>query len=153
MIHSSVMGKKGKLGLTITTPTNQAEMITTEVSEQLIQIFWKCKWPMIYIPWFHDDVIKWNHFRVPGLFQGNPLVSGEFPSQMPVTRGFDIFFDLCLNKRFSKQLRRRWFETPLRPLWRHCKLKTSDLLKLTHGKHITHKIFIKVKWKLHDERN
>ena len=32
----------------------------------------------------------------------------------------NVFFDLRLNKRLSKQSRRRWFETPLRLLWRHC---------------------------------
>ena len=30
------------------------------------------------------------------------------------------FFDQGLNKQFSKQSRRRWFETPLRPLCCHC---------------------------------
>ena len=45
---------------------------------------------------------------------------GEFPSQRPVTRSFDVFFDLRLNKRLSTQSRRRWFEMPSRPLWRHC---------------------------------
>ena len=33
----------------------------------------------------------------------NSPVSGEFPPQRPVTRSFDIFFDLRLNKRLSKQ--------------------------------------------------
>ena len=33
---------------------------------------------------------------------GNSPVSGEFPAQRPVTRGFDISFDLRLNKRLSK---------------------------------------------------
>ena len=50
----------------------------------------------------------------------NSLVTGEFPSQRPVTRSFDVFFDLCLNKRLSKQPRHRWFETPSRSRWRHC---------------------------------
>ena len=40
--------------------------------------------------------------------------------QRPVTRSFDVFFDLRLNKRLSKQSRGWWFETLLRPLWRHC---------------------------------
>ena len=31
------------------------------------------------------------------LCAGNSPVSGEFPSQRPVTRSFDVFFDLCLN--------------------------------------------------------
>ena len=30
------------------------------------------------------------------------LVTGEFPTQRPVTRSFDAFFDLRLNKRLSK---------------------------------------------------
>ena len=68
--------------------------------------------------------------------------TGEFPSWMPVTRSFDIIIDLFqiwpqnrilhektsekdpsnvfLNKRLSKQSRRRWFETPSRSVWRHC---------------------------------
>ena len=37
---------------------------------------------------------------------GNSPVTGEFPSQRPVTRGFDVVFDLHLNKRLSKQSRR-----------------------------------------------
>ena len=32
------------------------------------------------------------------LCAGNSPVSGEFPAQRPVTRSFDVFFDLCLNK-------------------------------------------------------
>ena len=34
---------------------------------------------------------------------GNSPVPGEVPAQRPVTRCFDIFFDLRLNKRLSKQ--------------------------------------------------
>ena len=41
-------------------------------------------------------------------------------SQRPVSRSFDVFFDLCLIKRLSKHLRGWWFETPSRPLWHHC---------------------------------
>ena len=37
------------------------------------------------------------------LCAGKPPVTGEFPSQRPVTRSFDVFFDLRLNKRLSKQ--------------------------------------------------
>ena len=47
-------------------------------------------------------------------------VTGEFPTQRPVTRSFDAFFDLRLNKRLSKQWRGWWFETSSRSLWRHC---------------------------------
>ena len=42
---------------------------------------------------------------------GNSPVPGELPAQRPVTRSFDIFFDLPLNKRLSKQSWGWWFET------------------------------------------
>ena len=51
---------------------------------------------------------------------GNSPVTGEFPAQRAVTRSFDVFFDLHLNKRFSKQSWGWRFETPSRILWRHC---------------------------------
>ena len=34
---------------------------------------------------------------------GNSPVPDEFPAQRPVTRSFDVFFDLLLNKPLSKQ--------------------------------------------------
>ena len=46
-------------------------------------------------------------------------VTGEFRSQREVTRSFDVFFDLRLNKRLSKQSWGWWFETPSHPLLRH----------------------------------
>ena len=49
----------------------------------------------------------------------NSPVPGEFPAQRPVTRRFDVFFDLHPNKRLSKQWKGWWFETPSCPLWRH----------------------------------
>ena len=51
---------------------------------------------------------------------GNSPVTGEFSSQRPVTRSFDVFFDRRLNKRLSKQSWGWRFEAPSRPLWRHC---------------------------------
>ena len=39
------------------------------------------------------------------LYAENSPVSGEFPAQRPVTRSFDVFFDLRLNKRLSQQSR------------------------------------------------
>ena len=46
-------------------------------------------------------------------------VPGEFPTQRPVTRSFDVFFDLHPNKRLSKQWWGWCFETPSCPLWLH----------------------------------
>ena len=50
---------------------------------------------------------------------GNSPVPGEIPTQRPVTRSFDVFFDLRLNKRLRKQSWGWWFETLSRPLCRH----------------------------------
>ena len=50
---------------------------------------------------------------------------GEFTGHrwIPLTKAsdaeIDVFFDLCLNKRLSKQSWGWLFETPSRPLWRH----------------------------------
>ena len=53
-------------------------------------------------------------------------VPGQFPSQRPVTRSFDVFFDLHLNKPLSKQSWSWWFEMPSRQFWRHCNVVTQQ---------------------------
>ena len=64
------------------------------------------------------------------LCAGNSPVPGEFPSQRLVTRSFDVFFDLCPNKRLSKQSWGRWFEKPSRSLWCHGNVKAAgDILR------------------------
>ena len=68
----------------------------------------------------HDDVIKWKHFPRNWPFVRGIDRSGEFPTQRPVTRSFDVFFDLRLNKRLSKQSWGWWIETPSWSLWRQC---------------------------------
>ena len=71
---------------------------------------------------YHDDVNKWKHFTrywhfVRGIHR-SPVNSA---AQRSVTRTFDVFFDLRLNKRSSKQSWGWWFfETLSRSLWRHC---------------------------------
>ena len=54
--------------------------------------------------------------------------NGEFTTQRPVTRSFDVFFDLRLNKRFSTQWWGWWFETLSRPLWCHRNVLTAFLV-------------------------
>ena len=54
-----------------------------------------------------------NIFRYAG-----PLC-GEFSSQRPVARSFDVFFDPSKNKCLSAHSWGWWFETPSRSLWRH----------------------------------
>ena len=67
----------------------------------------------------------WRHQMEPfsalvAICAGNSPVTGEFPAQRPATRRFDVFFDLRVNVRLSKQLWGWWFETPSHQLWRHC---------------------------------
>ena len=61
----------------------------------------------------HDGVFEWKHF--PCYW---PFVRGIHRAL--VKRNFDVFFDLCLKKRLSKQPRCRWFETSLHSLRHHC---------------------------------
>ena len=73
-------------------------------------VFWDCI--------CHDDATKWKNF--PRYW---PFVRGIhrwIPPQRPVTRSFDVFFDLHLNKQLSEQSWDWLFETPPRSLWRHC---------------------------------
>ena len=60
-----------------------------------------------------------NIFRVTGPLCGEFTGPGEFPTQRQVTRSFDVFLDLRLNKRLNKQSWGWWFQTLLRPFWRH----------------------------------
>ena len=60
-----------------------------------------------------------NIFRVTGPLCGEFTGPGEFPTQRPATRSFDVYFDLRLNKRLSKQPWGWWFETLSWSLWRH----------------------------------
>ena len=61
-----------------------------------------------------------NNFRVTG-----HLCREEFTGQRRVTWSFDVFFDLRLNKRLSKQSWGWWFET----LSRHYDVTLMNLLQ------------------------
>ena len=74
-----------------------------------------------------------NIFRVTGRLCGEFTGPGEFPAQRPVTRSFDVFFDMCLNKRLSKQPWGWWFETLSRPLWRHRNASAIEVTLKNYG--------------------
>ena len=74
-----------------------------------------------------------NIFRVTGPLCGEFTGPGEFPTQRPVTRSFDVYFDLRLNKRLCKQSWGWWFETLLCPLWRHSTVKSQPPRRLLFG--------------------
>ena len=87
------------------------------------------------IPGIIYHYIKWNIMTchqmetfsaLLALCVGNSPVNGEFPSQRPVTRSFEVSFDMRLNKQLSKQSCVWWFETPSCSLWRHCNAYCSE---------------------------
>ena len=72
-------------------------------------------------PIYFDDVIKWKRFLCYWPFMRGshrPLVNSPHKGQW--RKALMSSFDLRLNKRLSKQLWRRWFESPPCSLWRHC---------------------------------
>ena len=60
-----------------------------------------------------------NIFLVTGHLCGEFTSPSEFPAHRPVTQSFDVFFDLRLNKRLSKQSWGWWFEMISCPLSRY----------------------------------
>ena len=53
------------------------------------------------VPWWRHPMETF--YALLAFCAGNSPVTGEFLAQRPVTRSFDIFFDLRLSKRLSKQ--------------------------------------------------
>ena len=68
----------------------------------------------ISVPWWRYQIETFSALALLALCEGNSPVTGAFRSQRPVTRGFGVFFYLCLNKRLSEQLWDWWFETSSR---------------------------------------
>ena len=73
---------------------------------------------VLFFSWWRHQMETFSALLT--LCAGNSPVTGEFPSQRPVTRSFDLFFHLYLNKCSSKQSWGWWSETPSCSLWRHC---------------------------------
>ena len=67
--------------------------------------------------WWHHEMETFSTLLA--LCAGNSPVTGEFPTQRPMTWNFDVFFDLHLNKWLSKWLWGWWFEMPSCSLWHH----------------------------------
>ena len=55
----------------------------------------------MHLIWWRQQMETFS--AVLALCEGNSPVIGEFPSQRPVTRSFDVSFDLHPNKRMSKK--------------------------------------------------
>ena len=95
---------------------------------------------------YGDVMIWWRHqmetfAALLAVCVGNSSVTGKFPAKRPVMWSFDVFFDLRLYKRLSKQFWGWWFETPLRPLWRHgndTEMLFCTIEHLVRGIHLSH---------------
>ena len=72
---------------------------------------------MISMTWWRHQMETFSALLA--ICTGNSPVPGEFPTQRPVTRSFDVYFDLRPDKRLSKQSWGWWFETLSHSLWRH----------------------------------
>ena len=55
----------------------------------------------IEVIWWRHQMETWSALLA--ICARNSPVNGEFPAQRPVTRSFDVFFDLRLNERLIKQ--------------------------------------------------
>ena len=93
---------------------------------QFIRFYWQPKINQLAAV-FMMTSSNGNIFRVTGPLCGEFTGPGEFPSQRPVTRSFDVFFDLRPNKRLSKQPWGWWFETPSWSLWRQCNVNCKHI--------------------------
>ena len=103
-----------------------AVWITDIVCRNIFQIrfkYWSSS--LNLVPHVKDWDVTWSSNQMESfsvllvLCAGNSPVTSEFHAQRPVTRSFNVFFDLCLNKHLSKQSWGWWFETLSHPLWHH----------------------------------
>ena len=96
------------------------QLITYELLARNTVRHWDMDRPAVWrrhVSWWRHQMETFSALLA--ICAGNSPVSSEFPTQRPVTRSFDVFFDLCRNKRLSKQSLGWWLETPSRSLWRH----------------------------------
>ena len=106
--HSIKFRRQQNVGFTVP--------IISILIEEIVEII-RCRLLKSFTPWWRHQIETVSALLA--ICAGNSPVPGEFPAQRPVTRSFDVFFDLRLNKRLSKQSWGWWFEMLSRPLWRH----------------------------------
>ena len=106
---------------TIESALYQSPLINTWIMSSLILQSWASFTDTRFtVCWSMMTSSNGNIFRVTGPLCGEFTGPGEFPTQRTVTRSFDVFFDLRLNKWLSKQPWGWWLETPSWSLWRQC---------------------------------
>ena len=80
-----------------------------------------------------DSMMTSTFSTLLAICKGNSPVTGEFPTQRPVTCSFDVFFDLRLDKQLNKQWWGWWLEIPSCPLWCHYNAKRQILQQMAHS--------------------
>ena len=88
-------------------------------SDAMVQQHNKLSWYSKGTSWCVDSMVTSSNGNI-WVWVEFEFVNGEFPAHRPVTRSVDVFYDLRLNKRLSKQPWGWWFEKPSLSLWRHC---------------------------------
>ena len=121
-------GHKSGINLATSTPYNEMSIVSILENIDWVIVTQHCIEDLsgtagsccgtILPSWWRHQIETFSTLLALGV--GNSPVTGEFPSQRPVTRSFDVFFDLRLNKRLSKQSWGWWFEMPSCSLWRYC---------------------------------
>ena len=87
------------------------------VDQQWLDVTWLLTW------WRHQMETFLRYWPLARRIHRRPVNS---PHKVPwSTRSFDVFFDVNLKKRISKQSRCRWFYRPWRSLSRHDNVKWS----------------------------
>ena len=103
--------------------------ISTE-TEMVGLIVHTCVTPNLILTVYLDQNVSWWRHRMGTFLRNWPFVRGIHRSPVnSLHKGqwsFDVFFDLRMNKRLSKQSWGWWFEMPSHPLWRHCNVLNTS---------------------------
>ena len=89
-------GNMQKIGVAINPSTDDPPILATEpfwIYTGHVVTLWGA------IAWWQMETFS----ALLAICAGNSPVPSEFPTQRPVTRNFDVYFDLRLNKRLCKQ--------------------------------------------------
>ena len=115
----------------------------------------KTNWSQQISPWWRHQMETFSALLA--ICAGNSPVPVEFPPQRPVTRSFDVYFDLRPNKRLSKQSWGWWFATLSWSLWRRCndspQIAASHWILLPPNRLQHETIFEQILWWGADKQN
>ena len=69
---------------------------------KMVFVFKQGRWCEASFTWWRHQMETFSALLA--ICAGNSPATGEFPARRPVARSFDVYFDLRLNKRSSKQM-------------------------------------------------